>query len=147
MGRHGVGAVVESLHANLHVVGKQAHTQTHTHTQRQRETERQRQREKQRETETERQRERQRKRETEKERDRERERQRERLGLVWTFQSSKPTPSNTDPSTRTHLLQKDTPPNPSKQFITWRLSIQIDVPMGAILMFTTIGWIIHSSGS
>jgi hypothetical protein len=37
-------------------------------------------------------------------RERERERERERMQLVWAFETSKPTPSDTLPPTRPHLI-------------------------------------------
>jgi hypothetical protein len=44
------------------------------------------------------------------------------VGQVWTFESTKPIPSDTPPPIRPHLLHETTPPNPSQ--ITHQLSLR-----------------------
>ena len=60
-------------------------------------------------------------------------RKRETLDLSWAFETPKPNPSDTLPSTRPHLL------NPLKEWYSLMANIHIYEPMGAILTQTTTG--------
>lgn len=51
------------------------------------------------------------------------------MGLAWAFETSRPTPAAHSSS------NKDTLPNPSKQLISWALSVQIHEPMGGASSF------------
>jgi hypothetical protein len=86
VGRYGTRAVAESLYLIHKKKGRKRKRKRDRETERQRERQRDRERERQRETET------------------ETERQRERLSMVWVFETSKPTPSDTLPPTRPYFL-------------------------------------------
>jgi hypothetical protein len=55
----------------------------------------------------------------------------ERVDLVWAFETSKSTPSNTHPPTRPHFLILP------KRSTNWEPAIQTYGPMGAILIQAT----------
>lgn len=63
---------------------------------------------------------------------------RERLGLAWGFEASKPTPSNTSPSTRSHFSTF------FKQSTSWGPNIQMQEPTGREGKEARLIWWTHS---
>jgi hypothetical protein len=65
------------------------------------------------------------------------EEEKERLGLVWAFETAKPTPSDTPLPARLHLSIETTPPNSSQTDLQLGNKLSNIWAYGAILIQTT----------